>query len=56
VIALHLPSGISVRVQDERSQHKNRSRALQRLAQALAREADARRAGQERERGRSTTS
>jgi putative peptide chain release factor H len=50
VIALHLPSGISVRVQDERSQHKNRSRALQRLAQALAREADARRAGQERER------
>jgi putative peptide chain release factor H len=52
VIAVHLPSGISVRVQDERSQHANRSRALQRLARALASEADARRAGQARERWR----
>jgi peptide chain release factor len=50
VIALHVPSGLSVRVQDERSQHRNRSRALQRLAAVLAREADARKAGQERER------
>lgn len=36
VLARHLPSGIAVRVQSERSQHHNRRIALERLASALA--------------------
>ncbi|MCB9683544.1 MAG: peptide chain release factor-like protein [Alphaproteobacteria bacterium] len=41
VVAVHRPSGVSVRIQDERSQHQNRRRALERLAVALARRAEA---------------
>ncbi len=41
VIARHLPTGLVVRVEDERSQHRNRARALERLAAALARRAEA---------------
>lgn len=44
VRAVHLPTGLAVRVADERSQHANRRVALERLAQALdarAREAEA---------------
>jgi protein subunit release factor B len=37
VLALHVPTGLRVRVQDERSQHANRKRALARLGEALAR-------------------
>ena len=40
VIARHVPTGIVVRVEDERSQHANRRRALVRLAEALARQRD----------------
>lgn len=36
VRALHRPSGISIRVENERSQHQNRSVALARLAEVLA--------------------
>ena len=36
VLARHLPTGLVVRVQDERSQHANRRVALERLAAALA--------------------
>lgn len=41
VVAVHRPTGVSVRIQDERSQHQNRRRALERLAVALARRAEA---------------
>ena len=43
----HLPSGITVRVSDERSQRANLRRALERIAERLARAADERRAGTE---------
>lgn len=36
VRVLHKPSGISVRVENERSQHQNKVRAIEQLAQALA--------------------
>lgn len=45
VRALHVPTGLAVRVAEERSQHQNRRVALERLAEALdarAREAEAR--------------
>lgn len=42
VRALHLPSGISVRVADERSQRENVRIALGRLSQAIAAQAEAR--------------
>lgn len=41
VRALHRPTGIAVRVTDERSQHRNRERALARLAAILAARAHA---------------
>lgn len=44
VIAVHRPTGTRVRVEDERSQHQNRRRALERLAVALARRAEEQRA------------
>ena len=39
VRARHLPSGLSVRVESERSQHRNKKRALELLAMALDRDA-----------------
>ncbi len=48
---LHVPSGVSVRVASERSQHQNRSEALRRLATALAaRQRDAQRGEKARRR------
>lgn len=44
VRATHLPTGLSVVSRDERSQHRNRSLALARLAAALAGRCDAREA------------
>ncbi len=48
----HVPSGITVRVADERSQRANLQRALARIAERLAREADLRRADTEAARRR----
>lgn len=41
VVAVHRPTGLSVRIQDERSQHQNRRRALERLGIAVARRGEA---------------
>lgn len=51
VIVKHVPSGIQVRCQDERSQHKNKARALQILrAKLLEREVEAAAASEAAER------
>ncbi len=42
----HLPSGVSVTVQDSRSQSRNRALALERLLSALERRAEEKRAAQ----------
>jgi peptide chain release factor len=47
VRAIHLPTGLSVRVESERSQHQNRASALDSLARALRRNREVRAAGQE---------
>jgi peptide chain release factor 2/peptide chain release factor len=47
VRARHLPSGIVVRVTDERSQHANRRRAEERIAERLERRSVAARAAEE---------
>lgn len=50
VIVSHRPSGVSVRVQDQRSQHQNRKRALERLADVLHRRGEEEREAQVRQR------
>jgi peptide chain release factor len=44
VRALHLPTGLRVRIESERSQQQNKRRALEALAEALAQQRDTQRA------------
>ena len=50
VLARHVPTGIAVRVEDERSQHQNRRLALLRLAEALGARARMERMARDRDR------